>query len=1144
MLRFLLFTAVALLCGRSSLRAAGIDLVLAAKGQTFVQTNAAASVANTNLGERFGVFVQVQASSNSALDSASLSNNLIGFHFLDGVSGERTFFFEESFTNQFEADAIIHPGSYTFTIATTNAVTNTVTLTIPADTYPNVPHAANWADGQRIDSFSDFTLRWDALAGGGSNDFIMVSIYQKSGPFSPAGDEEDNSVRTPFIGEPGALNGLSRSLLIPAGKLQPGRTYGASITFVNVFNPNTNALPGALVVAGFYRETELELVTESIPSGGNIRFSSTNLTVNEADGTVLVSIDRLGSTEGEVFVRLATTDLTATAGADYASLSQRVAFPAGISNVTVTIAISNDSLLEGPERFRLGLSSPEGAASLTHGTNAIVTILDSETNSAGKLSFSAAAYQVVESNTTFHVIIRREGGTAGTVGGNILIIGGTATYDVDYDATPGETMTFFIPDGKNSVTNDLNITDDNLPESNETVIMRLANLTGGASLGKISTNTLTILDDESSFSFEVARSTNLENQATATITILRGGSTIKAASVDYAAYVEEAGFAEAFSLFSIQYLIEHQTTPSFTPAIDTEQATSGVDFLGTTGTMTFPKGVVKKNFTVKILDDLTLESTEVIRLALRNPSGAQLGVLSNALLYIKDNDLAGTVSFVMTNQNVKESVGEAKIMVIRTGGMASNIMVRLSTQAGSATDGLDYRGFTSNLVFSGKEMKKTIPLSVIQDAIVESTENLTLTLSTGETAAAGFAPASGPGQYAGLGDKTRLTVNIADDDLGGTISFDKLAYIVNESVTNLAIILKRTGGLASNVTVRLRTVDGPTNSATAGSDYLALDTLVTFGPGELRKTNNLHILNDTVADSPAPETLRLTLTEYTGGAKPGLSNAIVFIVDDESSISFLSATSSGVENRTVTLTVLRGGFLGSTSTVAYMFMDGTASNGVDYTGVAGTLTFKPKEFLKTIIVPIISDPNVETNRETFTVILKNATNALPGTITTNTVSITDAPAVGAIPLEGPGFLKAVTRGVTNSTFSRSITINAGGIDFVNLSSTGDNYGIQARDNFFSPTGSEAFLFFVYNVTGPGVFNVTPNNLQAGLEYNRASTTLSGNFDYTDNDAGTIGTITVDAFDGNTMSGRFDVILNDVDDSTKWVRTVGSFRAKR
>jgi len=1128
MLRFVLLTAVTLLCGQSSLRAADIDLVLAAKGQTFIQTNAAAAavVINPEVSNRFDIFVLVQASSNSGLAGVIVSNNIIGPQSLEGEIGGRMFSHEDNFDTKPEMDAVLAPGTYVFHIAATNDSNYVASLTIPADAYPTkAPHVANWTDAQNIDSFADFTLRWDAFAGGSSNDFIMVSIYQKSGPFSPADEdiEIDDSVRTPFIGEPGALHGLSRSLLIPAGRLLPGRTYGANITFVNIPNPDTNSIPGALVVAAFFKETEFDLVTESIPTGGNIRFSSTNLTVNEADGTVSVSLDRLGRTEGEVSVRLASVNLTATADADYASLTQSVVFPNGVSNVTVTIGITDDSILEGPERFRLGLSSPVGQVSLTHGTNAIVTITDNETNSAGKLSFSAAAYQVIESNTTVNIIVRREGGTTGAVGGTIQIIGGTADYQDDYDASPGETMTFSIPAGKNSATNDLTIYNDDEAEGNETVIMRLESLTGGASFGKIGTNTLTILDDESSFVFEVSRSTNVENQASAVITVLRAGSTLVPASVDYAADVEALGFA---------------------PAIDVSQATSGVDFLGATGTLVFPKGVAKKNFTVKILDDLTMEPTEVIRLTLSNPILAQLGELDSATLYIKDNDLAGTVNFVMTNQNVKESVGGAKIMVIRTGGLASNIMVRLSTQAGTATAGADYIGFSSNLVFSGREVKKTIPLSVIQDALVEETENLTLNLSTFEVAAAGITPASEPGLYATLGTKTTLNVNIADDDKGGTITFDKAALSVNESVTNLAIILKRTGGSASNVTVRLRSSDGPLNPATAGSDYTAINTVVTFGPGETRKTNQLHIINDTIADAIAPETIALSLREFTGGAKPGNSNAIVAIIDDESNVSFDSATDSGVENKTVTITVLRGGFLGATSTVEYMFMNGSATNGLDFTGVNGTLTFLPKQILKTITVPIISDPNAETNRETFTVILKNATNALPGEFTTNTVSITDAPAVGAIPLAGPEFLKAVTKGVTNSSFNRSITINDGGLDFIQLSSTGNNYGIQARDNNFSPIGSEAFLISINDLTGPGIFNVTPNGLQASLEYNRATASLSGNFDFTDNDAGTIGTITVDGFDGNTISGRFNVILSDVDDGTKWVRTVGSFRAKR
>ncbi len=1091
-LRFLLLALVGLLC--SLAHADEVNLVIAAKEQRFLQTNSAAPVLTTNLVERFGVFVYVQLDSNAVITSLVVSNAIIGSNSLDGAVGGFIFNSNDHFPTLADLDNSVRPGSYTFHITTANGSNFTATVNIPASAYPNAPHVANWTEAQNIDPFADFTLRWDPMTGGSAQDYIRLSVSD----YNSGGGGDSDAFASPFLLQPGALTGTSNSIVIPTAKLEGGKTYNANLTFVNVVSANTNIIPGAFIGFAFVKETEFTITTETIPAGGRIQFANTNIVVNESNGTAEVNIVRVGGSEGSASFDFATIGLTATAGLDYTTVSNRYTFENGSSNLTIVVPILNDFLLEGPERVHLSLSNPDGAT-LTRNTNAIVTITDNESAAAGQLSFSAATYQVVEaSNATVKVIVRRAGGTTGAVGATIDVIGGTATYDTDYDVSPGETgIPVSIPAGQNASTNDISILDDLLPEGDETIVLRLHSPTGGAILGKITTNTLTILDDESSFAFEVARSTNVENQATAKITVLRNGSTLTAASVDYAASVEVLGFA---------------------PAVDAPYATSGVDFLGTTGTISFPKGVAKKNFTVKILDDLSLEGDEAIRLTLRNPIAAQLGGLSNALLYIKDNDLAGTVNFVMTNQNVKESVGDAKIMVIRTGGLASNIMVRLSTQAGTATDSLDYQGFTTNLVFSGREVKKTIPLSVFQDAIVESTENLTLTLSTFEAAAAGISPAGISGQYADLGTKTTLTVNIADDDKGGMISFDKAALSVNESVTNLAIILKRTGGAASNVTVRLQSANGPLNPATAGSDYSALDTVVTFGPGETRKTNYLHIINDNIADAIAPETIALSLREFTGGAKPGNSNAVVAIIDDESSVSFASATSSGVENRTVTITVVRSGFPGSTSTVEYMFMNGTATNGLDFTGVNGTLTFLPRQILKTIIVPIISDPNAETNRETFTVILKNATNALPGEITTNTVSITDAPAVGAIPLAGPEFLTAVTKGVTNSSFNRSITINDGGIDFIQLSSIGDNYGIQARDNFFSPIGSEAFLISINGVTGPGIFNVTPNNLQAALEYNRGTESLSGNFDFNDDDAGTIGTITVEASTATPSAG--------------------------
>jgi Calx-beta domain len=1175
----LILTAALWLGWSAHSRAGDVSLVVLSKGQAYIQTNATGTIFSTNGLGAFSIYAFVQGTGVlSGVYAYDVRFPDEGVEFSSNVDG---FSYEEFATSNTELESFLPPGRYNIDIFTAQDSNYTATVTLPATAYPNIPKVLNWDAAQNIDPLADYTLSWTPMSGGSAQDFIILNIREEF--ISEAnGDPEPFVYSSPFLGEPGQLNGLSNSIVIPAGSLNPGRRYYVNLTFVNFTTYSSNLIAGAAVGVAFTRETETTIAAETIPVGGRIQFASTNLTVNEADGTLSVTLLRVGGSEGEVSALLSSVGGTATAGLDFGSVSEDVEFDDGETSRTVSISITDDSFLEGPERFRLGLSTPDGQVSLTRDTNAIVTITDSETNSAGKISFSAAAYQVIESNTTVNVIVRREGGTTGDVGGTIQIIGGTAEDEDDFETGSGETMAFMIPSGKNAATNVLTIYNDEEAEGNETVIMRLESLSGGASFGKIGTNTLTILDDESSFAFEVARSTNVENQATAKITVLRSGSTLTAASVDYAAYVEEDDIAEAHTSVIAKPLQTRKpiTAPSspgssapavlslarspqkdFTPAIDAPEATSGVDFLGTTGTLVFPKGVFKKSFDVRILDDLTLESTEVIRLALRNPTNAQLGELDSASLYIKDNDLAGTVSFVLTNQNVKENVGGAKIMVIRTGGLASNIMVRLSTAEGTATDAADYVGFSSNLVFRGRETKKTIPLSVIQDSLVESNENLTLHLSTVGVDAESFTPAGIDGQYAGLCTKTNLTVNIADDDKGGTITFDKAALSVNESVTNLAIILKRSGGSASNVTVRLQTVDAPLNPATAGSDYTAIDTIVTFGPGETRKTNQLHIINDTIADAIAPETIRLTLTEFTGGAKPGNSNAIVAIIDDESSVSFASATSSGVENRSVTINVARGGFLGSTSTVEYMFMDGTATNGLDYTGVNGTLTFKPREVLKTIVVPVATDPNVESTPETFTVILKNPTNALLGETTTNTVSITDAPAVGAIPASGPAFFKATIKGINGNTLSKTIDITSNGVNIVQSSfntSLGWITGLNGLNNKISVSSSSArvlqnYLQFVnLHAAAPGVVNLGGNQASGGVLWHFSdistplrpgSPTIHAIHDYGSGQEGTTGSITIDVLDpaNHVITGRFDFTAKE-DGGDTFVRITGSFRS--
>ena len=74
--------------------------------------------------------------------------------------------------------------------------------------------------------------------------------------------------------------------------------------------------------------------------------------------------------------------------------------------------------------------------------------------------------------------------------------------------------------------------------------------------------------------------------------------------------------------------------------------------------------------------------------------------------------------------------------------------------------------------------------------------------------------------------------------------------------------------------------------------------------------------------------------------------------------------------------------------VDYATADGTATNGLKYTAVAGTLAFGAGETNQTIVVPILNDGFVE-GTKTFRVILSNPTNAVLGTRTNATVSITD-----------------------------------------------------------------------------------------------------------------------------------------------------------
>ena len=150
------------------------------------------------------------------------------------------------------------------------------------------------------------------------------------------------------------------------------------------------------------------------------------------------------------------------------------------------------------------------------------------------------------------------------------------------------------------------------------------------------------------------------------------------------------------------------------------------------------------------------------------------------------------------------------------------------------------------------------------------------------------------------------------------------------------------------------------------------------------------INDDNLAEGP--ETFDLTAT-VTGGpaANPSASGTATIVDNDTPSLTIDDVTvDEGAGTATFTVTLSNPS--SSTITVDYATAGDTATEGDDYTGVSGTLTFDPNVTSQTITVPIANDDTYEIS-EQFFVNLSNPTGG---------ATIGDGQGVGTIVDDGSG----------------------------------------------------------------------------------------------------------------------------------------------
>lgn len=295
-------------------------------------------------------------------------------------------------------------------------------------------------------------------------------------------------------------------------------------------------------------------------------------------------------------------------------------------------------------------------------------------------------------------------------------------------------------------------------------------------------------------------------------------------------------------------------------ATSNKTAIADSDYVAQNGTLTFAPGETTRSIFIPILDDTLVEPTETFGVALSSPVGAVLGSPNKTLVLIKDND--STVQFTAASSSVSEASPFATITARRTGVLTTAATVEFSTSDGTATAGLDYGATNGVLTFPPGVTTRSFRVPIVRDTIDETNETVNLTLSN-------------PTGAMTLGNVSNAVLSIIDNDAGGIIQFSHANFSSSETKSNALVLVVRTGGVASGVTVDFFTGDG---TGKAGTDYAALAGTIAFPAGVSQGNVSIPTYND--ADSRSNKTAFLFLRNATGGANLGAnSNATLTIVN-------------------------------------------------------------------------------------------------------------------------------------------------------------------------------------------------------------------------------------------------------------------------
>ena len=434
-------------------------------------------------------------------------------------------------------------------------------------------------------------------------------------------------------------------------------------------------------------------------------------------------------------------------------------------------------------------------------------------------------------------------------------VSGTAN-NLDHDLTNGS---IYILDGTSTASINFNLLDDNDYEGDETIIITITSVGMGSTIAAQDAHTMTISDDEAVPSLSLTPLDAAESNGSTQMQVITATA----------------------SAYDITF--NYSTTDG--------TAAAGTHYTSSSSSGTITAGSLSETISIPVIDDSNDNSdrTFTFNISSANLSNGTVATISESsdTATIIDDDLDISINDI----TVSENAGTATVTVTVANGpsLSSYVDVDYTTVNGTATAGSDFTATSGTVritssdagpIYFTSSETNTITVTIADDSVYESSENLDVTLSNIQNATGSFSDSSG-----------RIT--ITDNDSAPTVDFNATSSSGAESTSSAALQVDLSTSSSSNVTVDYAVTGTATGT---GTDYTLANGTLTITAGNTTGTITIaSIVDDALVEGN--ETVIVTLSNPSG-ATLGTDTVHTYTITDNDGTS--SSTVSDAEMNSAT----------------------------------------------------------------------------------------------------------------------------------------------------------------------------------------------------------------------------------------------------